>query len=146
MGKRKLKKLEKMNLSYWEETDNIELEEIYDFIKKRIRAVVWTAYSKLQKHIIAYHVGEDIAAAMSIYQNVTTKVDSSHVYSDANSRYDATFAKMQIPKKRSITKSQTHLIESSDGSIHDNLARINRRTKRWSKIFLWCYFLQIFFL
>jgi len=32
-----------------------------------------------------------------------------------------------------MTKSQTHLIESSNSSIRDNLARFNRRSKRFSK-------------
>ena len=32
-----------------------------------------------------------------------------------------------------MTKSQTHLIESSNSSIRDNLARFNRKTIRYSK-------------
>jgi len=32
-----------------------------------------------------------------------------------------------------MTKTQTHLIESSNSSIRDNLARFNRRTKRYTK-------------
>jgi len=32
-----------------------------------------------------------------------------------------------------MTKTQTHLIESSNNSIRDNLARFNRRTKRYTK-------------
>jgi insertion element IS1 protein InsB len=32
-----------------------------------------------------------------------------------------------------ITKAETHLIESSNSSIRDNLARFNRKTKRYSK-------------
>ena len=32
-----------------------------------------------------------------------------------------------------MTKSETHLIESSNSSIRDNLARFNRKTKRYSK-------------
>jgi insertion element IS1 protein InsB len=39
-----------------------------------------------------------------------------------------------MPEERlTITKAQTHLIESSNSSIRDNLARFNRRTKRYSK-------------
>ncbi len=36
-------------------------------------------------------------------------------------------------KPHVITKSETHLIESSNSSIRDNLARFNRKTKRYSK-------------
>lgn len=32
-----------------------------------------------------------------------------------------------------MTKAQTHLIESANSSIRDNLARFNRRSKRVSK-------------
>jgi hypothetical protein len=32
-----------------------------------------------------------------------------------------------------MTKAQTHLIESSNSSIRDNLARFNRKSKRYSK-------------
>ena len=33
-----------------------------------------------------------------------------------------------------ITKAETHLIESSNSSIRDNLARFNRKSKRHSKV------------
>jgi len=36
-------------------------------------------------------------------------------------------------EKLEITKAQTHLIESSNSSIRDMLARFNRRSKRYSK-------------
>jgi insertion element IS1 protein InsB len=32
-----------------------------------------------------------------------------------------------------VTKAETHLIESFNSSIRDNLARFNRRSKRFSK-------------
>ena len=34
-----------------------------------------------------------------------------------------------------MSKAETHLIESSNSSIRDNLARFNRRSKRFSKTF-----------
>jgi insertion element IS1 protein InsB len=34
-----------------------------------------------------------------------------------------------------MTKAETHLIESSNSSIRDSLARFNRKTKRFSKSF-----------
>jgi IS1 family transposase len=36
-------------------------------------------------------------------------------------------------EKLRITKAETHLIESSNRSIRDNLARFNRKTKRYRK-------------
>ncbi len=32
-----------------------------------------------------------------------------------------------------MTKAETHLIESSNSSFRDNLARFNRKTKRYTK-------------
>ena len=58
-----------------------------------------------------------------------------HIYTDANSCYDVAFSRLNIPEPHTMTKSQTHLIESSNSSIRDNLARFNRRTKRISKTF-----------
>lgn len=53
------------------------------------------------------------------------------ICTDANSCYDVAFN--AIPEPHIMTKAQTHLIESSNSSIRDNLARFNRRTKRFSK-------------
>ena len=56
-----------------------------------------------------------------------------HIYSDANSCYSSAFKKLGIVEPYTMTKTQTHLIESSNSSIRDNLARFNRKTKRYSK-------------
>jgi IS1 family transposase len=54
-------------------------------------------------------------------------------YSDANSCYDVAYAKHMPKEKLKMTKTQTHLIESSNSSIRDNLKRFNRKTKGYSK-------------
>ena len=41
--------------------------------------------------------------------------------------------RLAIPEPHTQTKAQTHLIEASNSSIRDNLARFNRRSKRFSK-------------
>lgn len=56
-----------------------------------------------------------------------------HIYSDANSCYDVAFKRIKIQEPHLMTKRETHLIESSNSSIRDNLARFNRKTKRYSK-------------
>ena len=43
------------------------------------------------------------------------------------------FKKINIQEPHLMTKSETHLIESSNSSIRDNLARFNRKTKIYSK-------------
>ena len=73
---------------------------------------------------------------MQIY-NKAKKISPNilHIYTDANSCYDLAFKRNRIAEEHTMTKSQTHLIESSNSSIRDNLARFNRRTKRYSKSF-----------
>ena len=126
--------LDKSEPNYSEKVDIIELDEIYTYVKKQCRAVVWTAYSRLQRRVISYHIGEGKPAAKEIYNKVKRlRPNISHIYSDANSCYHVAFAEMKIPEKHTMTKRETHLIESSNSSIRDNLARFNRKTKRFSK-------------
>jgi IS1 family transposase len=40
---------------------------------------------------------------------------------------------MKAREPHTMTKRETHLIESPDSSIRDNLARSSRKTKRFSK-------------
>ena len=69
---------------------------------------------------------------MEIYLKVKAKTGRIlHIYSDANSCYDAAFKKINIQEPHLMT--ETPLIESSNSSIRDNLARFNRKTKRYSK-------------
>jgi IS1 family transposase len=58
-----------------------------------------------------------------------------HIYTDGNSCYGEEYKRYGIGHLHSIErgKSQTHLIESTNSSIRDNLARLNRRSKRYSK-------------
>jgi len=71
---------------------------------------------------------------MAIYRKTKRlRPDITHIYTDANSCYDVVFQRMAIPEPHAMTKTQTHLIESSNSSIRDNLTRFNRRSKRFSK-------------
>jgi IS1 family transposase len=75
---------------------------------------------------------EGLVFAKNIYEKAKSLVGKiEHIYTDGNSCYEKVFR--SIPEPHTITKSQTHLIESSNSSIRDNLARFNRRTKRYSK-------------
>lgn len=84
--------------------------------------------------VIAYTIGEGIKSAITIYLKVKALTGKIlHIYSDANSCYDSAFKKLGIMEPHTMTKAETHLIESSNSSIRDNLARFNRKTKRYSK-------------
>jgi IS1 family transposase len=84
---------------------------------------------------------------MALYRKVKRlRPNISHIYTDANSCYDSVFSTMKIPEKHIMTKAETHLIESSNSSIRDNLTRFNRKTKRISKTLTMLHiFLDLFF-
>ena len=71
---------------------------------------------------------------MSLYNKVKGMIPNIEaICTDANSCYGLAFARHRVPEPHVITKAETHLIESSNSSIRDNLARFNRKTKRYSK-------------
>jgi IS1 family transposase len=103
--------------------------------KKQQRAVIWTAFSRRQGRVVAYHIGDKgVASAIAIYQLARQAVGNiAVIYTDANSCYRLAFTRHGVPEPHHQTKAQTHLIEASNSSIRDNLARFNRRSKRFSK-------------
>jgi IS1 family transposase len=69
-----------------------------------------------------------VDSAIAIYRLAKQAVgEIGAIFTDANSCYALAFARHRV------SEPQTHLIESSNASIRDMLARFNRRTKRSSK-------------
>jgi IS1 family transposase len=97
--------------------------------------VIWTAYSRRQHRIVAYHIGDKgVDSAMAIYALACQAVGQiDTIFSDANSCYHLAFARLGVDRPHIQSKAHTHLIESSNASIRDNLARFMRRSKRFSK-------------
>jgi len=58
-----------------------------------------------------------------------------HIHTGGNSCYAEKFRETGVAHLHGIGrgKSRTHLVESTNSSIRDNLARFNRRSKRYSK-------------
>lgn len=72
--------------------------------------------------------------AAELYRRVKRlRPNISLICTDANSCYRLAFERIGAPEPHIETKAQTHLIESSNSSLRDNLARFNRRSKRHSK-------------
>jgi len=96
---------------------------------------VWTAYSRQRRRVIAYHIGDKgVDSAIAIYRLARQAVgEIGAIFTDANSCYALAFERHGVTEPHTQTKAQTHLIESSNASIRDMLARFNRRTKRSSK-------------
>lgn len=71
---------------------------------------------------------------MTLYRKVKArKSNIMAICTDANSCYELAFKRHNVPEPHVITKAETHLIESFNSSIRDNLARFNRKSKRFSK-------------
>ena len=85
--------------------------------------------------MVAYHIGDQgVQSAITIYRLARQAVGQIEaIFTDANSCYGLAFERYGVPEPHTQTKAQTHLIESSNSSIRDMLARFNRRTKRASK-------------
>ena len=84
---------------------------------------------------MAYHVGDKgVASAIALYHLTRQAVGPiGAIFTDANSCYHLAFERLAISEPHQQTKAETHLIEAANSSIRDNLARFNRRTKRFSK-------------
>ncbi len=97
--------------------------------------MIWTAYSRRHRRVVAYHIGDSgVRSAMVIYAMAKAAVGQiAAIFTDANSCYHLAFERMGASEPHQQTKAQTHLIESSNASLRDMLARFNRRTKRASK-------------
>lgn len=94
---------------------------------------VWVAYSRQRGQVVAFCVeNKGVASALKLYEQVKQCVKQiAAICTDANSCYEVAFK--AIPEGHVVTKRETHLIESINSSIRDNLARFNRRSKRFSK-------------
>ena len=96
--------------------------------------MIWTAFSRRLGRVVAFHIGQGITGAITIYNLAKAAVGNIEViYTDANSCYRLAFERNGVPEPHYQTKAQTHLIKASNSSIRDNLARFNRRSKRFSK-------------
>lgn len=75
-----------------------------------------------------------MGSAITIYHLAKAAVGRiAAIFTDANSCYQLAFQRHGIKEPHTQTKAETHLIEASNSSIRDNLARFNRRSKRFSK-------------
>ncbi len=97
--------------------------------------MIWTAFSRRLGRVIAYHIGDTgVRSAMTIFRLAQQAAGPiAAIFTDANSCYRLAFARMGVTIAHVQTKAQTHRIEASNSSIRDNLARFNRRSKRFSK-------------
>ena len=75
--------------------------------------MIWTAYSRQHRRVIAYHVGDTgVHSAITIYTLAKAAVGQiGAIFTDANSCYHLAFERIGAPEPHQQTKAQTHLIE-----------------------------------
>ena len=98
--------------------------------------MIWTAFARKLGKIVAFVIGYKggLQCAIDLYNKAKAAVGSiACIFTDANSVYDVAFRRYCVPESHVIGKSQTHRIESTNSSLRDNLARLNRKSKRYSK-------------
>lgn len=74
---------------------------------------------------MAYHIGDKgVQSAITIYRLACEAVgEIAAIFTDANSCYALAFKRNGVTEPHTQTKAETHLIESSNASIRDMLAR-----------------------
>lgn len=83
-----------------------------------------------RNEVVAHYVGN---GSLGAAQQLWKQVEHHHIHiaaTDGNYSYDKV-----IPKQvqHIIDKAETCLVEAKNSSLRDMLARLNRRTKRYSK-------------
>ena len=113
-----------------------QIGELPKKFRKRCFSVVWTAFSRSLGKIVAFVIGVERDCAYKLFrkaQQVVGKI--SLVYTDPNSCYEESFKANGVAVRHIVTdfKNDTHMIEATNSSLRDNLARFNRITKRYTK-------------
>ena len=92
---------------------------------------IWLAVDRNKLKVIAFHVGEGTKKdCMQLWKNVYNVCTPLVICTDGNYSYTNVIPKY---KTHIVSKSETCLVEAKNSSLRDNLARLNRRTKRYSK-------------
>ena len=110
------------------------MDEIYTRIKKEEIADLYGLLI-LEDEVKLLHIASG-KEEIELYNKAKQVVGNiEHIYTDGNSCYHEAFTDYGVKEPHTIAlgKSQTHLIESFNSSMRDNLARFNRRSKRYSK-------------
>lgn len=82
------------------------------------------------KKILDFEIGDrSFATYLQIALRLQEKFNIKWLCTDD---YEA-YKKIQIAEKHVITKAETSLVEANNSSLRGKLARLNRRTKKFSK-------------
>ena len=106
------------------------MDELYTYIKKSNKIRIWTAVDRNEFRFAAFEVGDGSEQALKKILNNISHCFINTICSDANFAYSKF-----IPKsiQHFATKSETCLVESYNSVLRYYLARLQRKTKCYSK-------------
>ena len=101
---------------------------------------IWLAVDRNKNEVIDFEVGDGKEkTAFKLFDRIYQRHKVKYVCTDQNPVYKTLINSFNLEKDQKNqtmhipSKSETCLAESKNSSLRDNLARLNRRTKRISK-------------
>jgi len=121
----------------------LEMDELYTYVKKKPKkdpktgkfshpyTRIWTAVDRNRNETITFKIGDgDKSNFIELAHEIEEKCSNiNYLCTDGYSAY----ASYSIARQHIVSKSETCLVEAKNSSLRDMLARLNRRTKRFSK-------------
>ena len=93
---------------------------------------IWLAVDRNRNKVIDVEISEKRDAKS--YKELAERIKKNYNVNLLCTDYYSVYQKHSFAKEHLQTKAETSLVESKNSSIRDNLARFNRRTKRFSKV------------
>ena len=117
-----------------QEGDELELDEMWSFVKKRKnKRWLWLALCQRTRQIVAYALGSrGIKTCRLLWQRIPQSYKRSLCYSDFWKAYPSVVPSEQ--HRASERKGKTNHIERFNNTLRQRLARLVRRTLSFSKI------------
>ena len=107
----------------------VSCDEMWTFVqKKKQKAWIWLCYSKMTKKILAVHIGN---RGKESAKKLINQVPNMKIY--CTDDWDAYGCAIEDPEKREIGKRNTQDIERFNLRLRMLLARLQRRTIKFSK-------------
>jgi insertion element IS1 protein InsB len=107
----------------------VSCDEMWTFVQKKAdKAWIWLCYSKMTKKILAVHIGN---RGKESAKELINQVPNMKLYCTDN--WDAYNAAIEDPNRREIGKRNTQDIERFNLRMRMVLARLQRRTIKFSK-------------
>ena len=100
-------------------------------VKKTNRVYVWLTVDWNRGEVVDFEVTQ--SREFSAYLPLAFRLESNYRINISCSDHYDVYGKYKISNEHHMTKAETSLVESKNSLIRHYLARLNRKTKRFSK-------------